>query len=234
VNDASKPLKLLVAAAWEPELVRFRQRLAVAPTRIDVALATLGVGLVEASIAMTRCVAQEKPTAALLIGTCGAFGAAHPVGSVVSAARVRLVDGSVVDGTAALPGPMPAEAVFDAGLQDALVAAGARSVQIANTVGITTDDALAARLARAGARDGDRDAGGDVLDVEHLEAFAFARACAVAGVPCAAALGIANVVGSKGRAEWLAGHERASDAAADVAWRALEAIITSIAQRVRA
>jgi nucleoside phosphorylase len=223
VKDASNPLKLLVVAAWEPELKRVRERLAVAPPGIALALATLGVGLVEASIAMTRCVEREQPTAALLLGTCGAFGAAHPVGSVVSGARVHLVDGSVVDGTAALPGPMPADALFDPGLHDALVAAGARSVQIANTVGITTDDALAARLARVGVGES------SAPDVEHLEAFAFARACAVAGIPCAAALGVANVVGSKGRAEWLAGHERASDAAADVAWRALGAIITSLA-----
>jgi len=140
--------------------------------------------------------------------------------------RVRLVDGSVVDGTAALPEPMPVDAVFDPGLHAALVGAGATSVQIANTVGITVDDALAARLARAGAGVGGQDDSGP--DVEHLEAFAFARACAVAGIPCAAALGVANVVGSKGRAEWLAGHERASDAAADVAWRAVGAILTSL------
>jgi nucleoside phosphorylase len=224
-------LKLLVVAAWEPELTRVRERLAAeglaaARPGIELSLAILGVGLVEASIAMTQCVAREQPTAALLLGTCGAFGVAHPVGSVVSGARVRLVDASVVDGTAALPGPMPADAVFDPGLHDALVAAGARSVQIANTVGITTDDALAARLARA-----PREGAGSGPDVEHLEAFAFARACAVARVPCAAALGVANVVGSKGRAEWLAGHERASDAAADVAWRALGAIIAVTRER---
>ena len=231
-------MKLLVVAAWEPELTRVRERLAVAPPGIELALGILGVGLVEASIAMTQCVTREQPTAALLLGTCGSFGAAHPVGSVVSGARVRLVDASVVDGTAALPGPMPADAVFDPGLHDALVGAGARSVQIANTVGITTDDALAARLARvpsvgAGTGTGTGTGAGTAPDVEHLEAFAFARACAVASIPCAAALGVANVVGSKGRAEWLAGHERASDAAADVAWRALGAIITSLANARR-
>jgi hypothetical protein len=119
---------------------------------------------------------------------------------------------------------MPAEALFDRGLHDALVSAGAKSVQIANTVGITTDDALAGRLARAAS------GSGVVADVEHLEAFAFARACAVAGVPCATALGIANVVGSTGRAEWLAGHVRASQEAADVAWRALGAMMASLAK----
>jgi len=175
-------LKLLVVAAWEPELSRFRERLAELPSGIELVLDTLGVGLVEASIAMTQCVAREEPTAALLLGTCGAFGTEPGVvGTVVAAARVRLVDASVLEGSAALPAPMPAEATFDRGLHDALVRSGARSVQIANTVGITTDDALADRLAR-----------GCAADVEHLEAFAFARACASARVPCAAALGVAK------------------------------------------
>ena len=219
-------MKLLVVAAWEPELVRFREHLAGAPSGVELVLATLGVGLVEASIAMTRCVERETPAAALLLGTCGAFesvvGEARrvAVGSVVTAGAARLADASILEGDAALPGPMPAEVAFDRGLHDALVGGGAKSVQIANTVGITTSDALAELLATKTA-----------ADVEHLEAFAFARACAAAQIPCAAALGVANVVGAKGRAEWLANHVRASQEAADVAWRALGAIITSLASR---
>lgn len=217
-------MKLLVVAAWEPELARFRERLGAAPPHLDIVLETLGVGLVEAAIAMTRCAARHRPAAALLLGTCGAFGDALAVGSVVAGAGARLVDAAAVEGTAALPAPMPVAASFDPAIHDALVGSGARSVQIANTLGITTDDALASRLARP--RSGDVRA-----DVEHLEAFAFARACAVAGLPCGVALGVANVVGSKGRAEWLAGHASASAKAADVTWDALAAI--SVALRLR-
>jgi nucleoside phosphorylase len=219
-------VKLLVVAAWEPELARFRERLSEAPAGVELVLATLGVGLVEASIAMTRCVALEAPAAALLLGTCGVFEGGHEkesralIGSVVTGGVARLADASILEGEAALPGPMPAEVVLDRGLHDALVGAGAKSVQIANTVGITTSDALAERLAAKTA-----------ADVEHLEAFAFARACAAAQLPCAAALGVANVVGAKGRAEWLANHVRASQEAADVAWRALGAIVTSLASK---
>jgi nucleoside phosphorylase len=210
--------KLLVVAAWEPELARFRERIRdAAPQKIDLVLATLGVGLVEAAIAMTQCVARHQPSAALLIGTCGAFerpsALALAPGAVVTGARVRLLDGSTVEGTAALPTPMPAEAIFDAALRDALVAAGAKSVQIANTVGITTDDALASRLWRAGDH-----------DVEHLEAFAFARACAAAELPCGVALGVANMVGARGREEWLANHVAASARAADVAFDGLGSV----------
>ena len=78
--------------------------------------------------------------------------------------------------------------------------------------------ALAARLAGCG-------------DVEHLEAFGFARACAAEGLPCGAVLGVANMVGGRGRAEWLAHHASASDDAADVACDALAAIVTSMSVR---
>jgi nucleoside phosphorylase len=199
-------MKLLVVAAWEPELERFRERLGAASPAggLEVVLDTLGVGVVDAAIATTRCVVRHRPAAVLLLGTCGAFAAELLAGTVVVGADARLVDSAVTQGSAALPGPMAAHASFDVALHDALVAAGARSVQIANTVGITTDDALAAHLAEASA-----------AAVEHLEAFGLARACALADLPCATVLAVANAVGSKGRAEWLASHVRASAAAAD-------------------
>lgn len=215
-------MKILVVAAWEPELSRLRERLAEGEQGgVEVVLETLGVGLVEGAISTTRCVARHRPDGALLIGTCGAFGAAGiATGSVVAGEGVRLTDAGVALGASALPAPMPAHEAFDVGLHDALVAAGARSVQIANTVGITVDDALAARLAAGGAS-----------DVEHLEAFAFARACAREGVPCAALLAVANAVGATGRAEWLANHVRASTSAADLAYEALGALVSTLALR---
>jgi nucleoside phosphorylase len=186
---------------------------------VDVAVETIGVGLVEAALGMTRCIARHAPSAALLLGTCGLFDATpRPldlgVGSVVTGSSVHLVDAAVIAKTAALPAPMPANATFDASLHGALVAAGAKSVQIANTVGITIDDAHATLLANGGGA------------VEHLEAFAFARACGAADVPCASVLGIANVVGANGRTEWLANHESASAKAAEVALAAKNAIST--------
>ena len=215
-------MKILVVAAWEPELARFRERLVAAspPRDLEVVLDTLGVGLIEAAIATTRCVVRHRPDAALLIGTCGAFsGAALALGTVIAGADVRLADATVALGTAALPEPMPSHATFDTVIHDALVSAGARSVQIANTLAMTTDDELAARLAAGGS------------DVEHLEAFSFARACARVDVPCGAALAIANAVGSGGRAEWLATHVRASASAGDLAYEALGAVASTLALR---
>jgi nucleoside phosphorylase len=222
---ASKRPKLLVVAAWEPELARLRDRIAsnagpgapvvfdgdkggLGPSGLEITLETVGVGLVEAAIGMTRCIVRHRPDAALLIGTCGAFGDATAIGAVVTGVGVCIADASVLGGTAALPPPLPAEAIFDTALLAVLVSAGAKSVQIANSVGITVDDALAASLAALG-------------DVEHLEAFGFARACAAADLPCAVALGVANVVGARGRSEWLANHVSASSRAGDLAYGVL-------------
>jgi nucleoside phosphorylase len=209
-------VKLLVVAAWEPELSAFRERCVARPLplpREGIAVEPIGVGIVEAAIGMTRCVLRHEPTHALLIGTCGAFEAASlPLGSVVTSRSVTLADASVLERSSELPPPMPGRAALDPALHDALVAAGAKSVQIANTVGITTDDALASRLSAAG-------------EVEHLEAFAFARACAAASIPCGVALGVANTVGSRGRDEWKAGHASASERAAGVAYDALASFV---------
>jgi len=48
--------------------------------------------------------------------------------------------------------------------------------------------------------------------VEHLEVTGVFAACAAAGVPVAAALGVANRVGPQAHAEWKASHARVSRA----------------------
>jgi purine-nucleoside phosphorylase len=70
---------------------------------------------------------------------------------------------------------------------------------------ITTDPGVAGALAAEG-------------DVEHMEAFGVAWACARAGVPFAAVLGITNAVGPNAHAEWKA-NRAAAQAAAVIAAR---------------
>ncbi len=211
-------VKFLVVAAFAPELVRFRElarevrakrgRQPEGPTTEEIAIEAVGVGLVDAAAGVTRCILRHRPTHALLIGTCGGLSVA--TGEVVCGARARL---AVPDGQERPP-PLAETQDLDPALRDALVAAGARCVQIANTVGVTTDDAAAARLA---AHD----------DVEHLEAFAFARACAALGVAAGVVLGVANAVGSRGREEWRANHVEASARAAEIAWSAIRTSTTA-------
>lgn len=209
-------MKVLVVAAWEPELTRVRERLSSAPFVEHVVVAPIGVGLVDAAIGAARVLEAHAPTRAIFVGTCGRlFERARPmsrapaVTEVVVGREACLVDAAILDGKAAVPGPMPTRLALDASLGDAAVDAGARAVRIANTIGVTIDDALAALLERH-------------ADVEHLEAFAFARAAAVHGVPCSAVLGVANVVGRGGRDEWREHHVQASSRAADVVMSVLE------------
>jgi len=99
-------VKVLVVAAWEPELARFRGRLAATPVDgVEVVLETVGVGVVEASVGMTRRVARHEPDVALLLGTAGALPRADAlgIGQVVVASSVRLVDAGILDGRAELP-----------------------------------------------------------------------------------------------------------------------------------
>ncbi|MGH7297349.1 MAG: phosphorylase, partial [Polyangiaceae bacterium] len=68
---------------------------------------------------------------------------------------------------------------------------------------------------------------------EHLEAYGVSAACAARGVPCAAALGVANVVGARARDEWRAHHRAAASAAVDVVLRALPDIASSLLRQAR-
>jgi nucleoside phosphorylase len=205
---------VLVVAAFHPELAPLRSALGdrlegLVGGRACVAKA-VGIGLVNAAVGTSTRLAALAPRAVVLIGTCGAYAGGPAVGEVIAARRVRFVEPAVVEGRAAIPEPMSLVAATDAGLAQALVGAGARLADVATTVGVTTDDALAARIAQASG-----------CEVEHLEAFAVATACAAVGVPFAAALAVANAVGSRARDEWKQNHRAAAERAASVALAAL-------------
>jgi len=168
-------------------------------------LRTVGIGLVEAAIGAASLLGEIAPRAVLFLGTCGAYpaGGAPRIGDVVVARAVKLVDPAIVEGYAALPDVVPTRLEVDASLHAGLVRGDARSADVATTLAITTDDGLAAVIGRASG-----------CEVEHLEAFAVAAACARAGVAFGAVLGVANVVGGNARQEWLRHHREATRAAA--------------------
>jgi nucleoside phosphorylase len=186
-------MNLLCVSAFEPELTRFRE---LAPSWI--ATAPVGIGLVDAAIGTAELLARHSPAELVFLGTCGSARSDLAIGDVVFATSVSLFagPGSELVGESDIVVPMEQK------LRDALVAAGATPATVATTVGITVSNELASDVAATG-------------DVEHLEAYAFVRACARANVPCAVVLGVANVVGAKGRAEWRANHVRASKNAAE-------------------
>lgn len=201
---------VLVVAAWEPELERFR---ALAPLAAEVTSRGVGVGPVAAALGTQRALAELEPDIVVLLGTCGAAGGAFAPGDVIVATSTVLVDPAALEGRAALPyaqGPLP----LDPGLVAAFAAAGAKPAAIANPLGITTDDALGARI-------------GGAAPIEHLEAFGFASACALHRARAAIVLGVANVVGSQGREQWRTNHIALSARAAEIAHAALSGLVRS-------
>jgi nucleoside phosphorylase len=204
---------VLILAAFDPEIAPIRRAVAVAGApgcevaRVGdhtIALATTGVGLAASAAGAACRIVELAPRAVVLVGTCGAYASAGlAIAEVVVARRLRLVDPVALDGLTEFPEPMQVALDADASLAGGLAADGARLASVATTLGITVDDALAARLGGAG------------HEVEHLETHGVAAACAPAGVPFAAVLGVANPVGSRGRADWRAHHREAEQAACD-------------------
>jgi nucleoside phosphorylase len=172
---------------------------------LAVSARVCGVGLAAATAGACTHMAALRPRAAVAVGTCGAYvGSAIAVGSVVVARRVLLADWGSLTGAAEIPKAALTLPPVHAALSDAFAsgAAGAHPADVATTLGITVDDAATARIER-----------GTGAQVEHMEAYGFATACGAAGIAFTAVLGVANLVGSQGRAQWRTHHKDASASA---------------------
>ena len=195
----------LVVAAFGPEL---------APLSTTVRSAEVGIGLVAASAGAMRALTERRPRAVILVGTCGAYeGAGLAIGEVVVATQIMLASTAEARGEGAMLPAMTGCFAPDAELAGALASCGARPAAVATTLALTTSDSLARTLrAHHGA------------DVEHLEAYAVAHACAWFGVPFGVVLAVANEVGADGRVQWLAHHLQAEVAAAGLVSRWVAAL----------
>lgn len=223
---------VLIVSAFLPELLELRRLLrqpsaSMASAR-DVVTEPVGVGLVEAAAGAARVIARSAPRAVIFVGTAGAYAAkaAPPIGAVVVARRLQLVSAAVVEGDGYLPAVLPVAAESTPALVRALTATGKQRTRsapslitgdVATPVAITKSPRLAARLLRASG-----------AATENLEAFSVARAAAVAGVPFAAVLGIANRVGPAAHAEWRRHGDRAAAAACTVVANALPALLAAV------
>jgi nucleoside phosphorylase len=224
---ATKPartIETLVLSAWEPELAPLR-RLLAASGRAEipnggrgVALAAVGVGMVDAAVGAAEAIARAKPGRVIFVGTAGAYPTAAralPMGAAALAGELRLLSTATLQGDAYHPTPLVATASTTLALRRSLARAAkgafaVRTVVVACPLAITRAAGLARRIATTG----------PVL--ENLEAFAVARAAASAGRPFAAVLGVSNIVGPHAHHEWRAHHQAASRAACHVVWRLLE------------
>lgn len=169
----------------------------------------LGVGMVMAGIAMaellaTRAARGALPSQVVLVGTAGAYpdgtGAPRaPLGSVAAAGSVALASASAVTGRGYVPrAPAPL------GLR---TPPEVPALRVACATAITTDPAAARALA-------------EQADLEHMELFGVALACARASVPLTALLGVTNLVGPGAHAAWRT-HRDAAEAAARAVARQL-------------
>lgn len=166
----------------------------------------LGVGPVTAGSAAARWLATEKPDAVLLIGTAGAYAGGPEIGTLVAAGALGLGDSAAAIGLAYVP-RAPGELAANLAI---LAESGLPVARVLTLAAITTDPTLAALHAAN-------------WEVEHMEAYAVALACAAAGVPFAAILGITNRVGPEAHAQWRANRERVQRAVQNVAARVLAA-----------
>jgi len=213
-TSAKQPRRWLVVSAWPPELAHLESALPAA-LRPRVTLKSVGVGLVEAAIGASRLIAEHCPDAVLLIGTAGVypnFSAKLEIGTAIVAGKIVLLPEILPGHHSFLPAVLPKATSSSAVLVRALKkAVGLPCADVACPLGIT---ATAKAAVTAGALSG--------CALENLEAFAVARAAALAKIPFAAVLGIANHVGPAGHREW----QRHAKQAAAAACQAALAVLT--------
>jgi len=161
-----------------------------------------GVGLIDAAVETARLCALHRPDEVVFLGTCGAHRESGlAIGDIVIASEVAIGSGDVARGWMRLPSLLVARLGTDAGLnarlRDRYADAGieARRATVSCTLGVTETDELAGSLNRY-----------DRSDVENLEAFSVLRAAGA--IPAAVVLGVTNIVGAGGGADWRANYRR--------------------------
>lgn len=175
----------LLLSAFAPELAGLDRR---PPSGWVVA--PVGIGAVSAAVETARLLHEHRPRKVLFVGTCGAYDDRLVVGDVIAAAWAIATSVEEALGHAYRPAaettrwratwPLPLP-THDVAVPPAIT--------------------LTAEGARALAR---------VAPVEHLELTGVLAACAAAGVPAGAVLGVANRVGPDAHSEWKRENARVS------------------------
>jgi len=185
------PLPLLLAA-FSPELAGLD---AAPPAGWRVA--TVGVGAVVAAATTARLLAEHPPARVLVVGTCGAYDGRLVLGDLLVAEVAIATSLDELEGRAYRP---EIERTRFEATWPLPLALPVHAVAAPPAITATADGAR--RLA-------------SVAAVEHLELTGVFAACHAAGIPVAAALGVANRVGPDANAEWRANHARVSRALVD-------------------
>jgi len=176
---------ILVTCAVGAEMPFFR-------SEPGVEMLVSGVGVVEASAAVSRALAQSSYDLIVSAGIAGAFSGAAEIGEGVVVAEDRLDLGLETGLPLQLPeGTSVVNRVSsDLTLVDRLVEAGFRSVRGITVTHVTALDGTAGKLRSSGA------------EVESMEGFGVLRAAEIAGVPAIEVRGISNLAGDRARSGW--------------------------------
>lgn len=171
----------------------------------------VGIGMAVAGAQAARRVLQLSPRVVIEIGAVGAYpGLGYQPSDVVVGTRVTLADPTVNDGRASFPEPMQTVIETHGMITDGLTTAGnGRKVSVASPLSATRDEDMAQREHER-----------HRCEVESLEAFAVASACALSRVPYACVFGVSHELG-RGARDQANQYERAAmDAAAKtvIAW----------------
>jgi nucleoside phosphorylase len=156
----------------------------------------LGIGAIAAAARMAAILATQKPERVLLIGTASAYPGGPELGKVVTARRIGTSASVAVMGLGYVPRP-PSPIVCDPFILHDL---GLDSVDVLTASAVTTDSVLAGRLS-------------DGWQIEQMEAFGVALACALADIPFAGIFGIASQAGPEAHVQWLSHRSEAQEAA---------------------
>ncbi len=165
-------------------------------------VATAGIGAITAALETSRLLREHRPVRLLFVGTCGAYDGRLAVGDVLSARQAIATSVEELEGRAYRP---PAEVTR----WPATWALPLPAHDVAVPPAITITEAGARALAR-------------IAPAENLELTGVLAACAAAGVPAAAALGVANRVGPGAHAEWRRENVRVSSRVVDAIRPVLE------------
>ena len=200
---------VLIVAAHPVELGPLRAALGgetAARGALRVTTQAVGVGLATAGSGTARALAASEARGVVLLGSFGAYpGGGAQLASLLAPTDTTLVDEALLAKRAAAPSAMAVRSRADEALQAGLlrvaagISGGVLTGTLATTAFITTDDALAASLARSGCVG------------ENLECVAVGLACEAERMPWAALLACTNDVGARGRAQWLAEHAHAAE-----------------------
>jgi len=176
----------LLLSAFPPELAGMDLH---PPTGWRVACT--GVGALTAGVTTARLLAALVPSKVLFVGTCGAYDERLAIGACLAASDALALSLDVLEARAYRP------EIESSRWPATWPVPFLPRVSVAVPPGITRTLEGAQRLA-------------PFAPVENLELTGVFAACAGAGIPCGAALAVANAVGPEAHAQWLAHHERVS------------------------